>query len=490
MKKLISFMLGLVMICVLTVPAMAATAPVITRQPQSPSFVEDGYAEYSVTVQGKNLKCKWFLKFNGDLYDLSETDGNPPWIHSAKRGCGAKEVTNGDFTTFTFYIDGIGEELDGCNLYAQIEDGHFEVTSAVAIISTTAKAEPPKTAVPAGMEVEQGSSLDLYCDATAPNNETLSYLWYETSTGKLQDIVAINRGAEDKDTLSCDTSAVGTRYYVCMVTTSSGGSAYTSVIPVTVIPKMAESTIPVLFTADSIPEPGHTMTVDIEKMTDYDSAIWNAFLERQVKYQWCKDGAAIKGATGQSLAITKDYVGSELYVVVTCFDLVIHGEAFPVNAPNEPPVIKTETLPEAVVGKAYNVKLDCTDGDAAFGIYFNPGKANDFDKTGLTLTQHGEIEGTPTKAGTYIFAVCASGEGGEGYMSYTLTVKEAEADDPVSDPENTDAPAVSDQPGEPSAQPGDQDPAPGMPWWGIVLIVVAAGGVGAGVGILVLKKKK
>ena len=493
MKKLISVVLTLVMICMLAVPAMAANEPVITRQPQNLNFVADGYAEYSVTVHGKNLKCKWFLKFNGDEYDIAETDGNPPWSHGIKNTCGSKQTTNGDFTTFTFYIDGIGESLDGCNLYAKIEDGHFEVTSDVAIISVTGKAAPPKIIVAAGMGVEQGSPLDLYCEATAPNKEKLSYLWYETSTGKLQDIVAINKGAEDKDTLRCDTSSVGTRYYVCMVTTSAGGSAYSSVIPVTVTKKEEGSSIPVLFTADSSPVPGKSMTVDIEKMTNYDARVWNAFLERTVGYQWYKDGAKIKGATGKTLAITEKYVGSEIHVVVTCDDLVLQGEAFPVTQPIDPPEIKTETLPEAFVGKKYSEKLECTDADAVFSVYDDPGKANEFDQTGLNLTQHGELEGTPWKAGTYTFTICASGEGGEGYRSYTLTVTDTMATDPENPtptPEGGGEGEQGTQPGGPSSgNEGDQEPN-GMPWWAIALIVVAAGGAGAGISIAVTKKKK
>lgn len=90
----------------------------------------------------------------------------------------------------------------------------------------------------------------------------------------------------------------------------------------------------------------------------------------------------------------------------------------------EPPEITTSRLPEATAGKSYSVKLKCSDPDATFTESYNPGKSNDLSKTGLTLTQHGELEGKPAKAGSYTFTICASGEGGEGYATFTLTVKE------------------------------------------------------------------
>ena len=89
------------------------------------------------------------------------------------------------------------------------------------------------------------------------------------------------------------------------------------------------------------------------------------------------------------------------------------------------PNITTKSLPEATVGKDYYVKLECEDPDASFSEYYNPGKPNELKNTGLILTQHGELEGKPEKTGTYTFTICAAGEGGEGYMTYTLTVREA-----------------------------------------------------------------
>ena len=108
-----------------------------------------------------------------------------------------------------------------------------------------------------------------------------------------------------------------------------------------------------------------------------------------------------------------------------CYSSVIPVTVTAAAAAAEPQ-ITTKSLPNATAGKAYSCQLSCTDGDAVFSVYYNPGGANQFGDTGLNLTQYGQLEGTPTKAGTYTFAVCAAGEGGEDYQTLILTVEEAE----------------------------------------------------------------
>ena len=239
-RRVLSLLLALAMVVgmlpMTALEANAATEPVITQQPQNPEYPEYSLAEYSVTVYGENLTCTWYMHFEGKEYNISDTSvGVQPWEPYAGETYGARSQKNGNSTTFTYRFDGIGKELDGSYVYAKIEDGHFEITSDKAhIIVTDGTAQPPKINVPAGMTVSKGEVLDLYCSATAPGDAKLTYLWHETSTGRLEDIIAINRGAETGDTLRCDTSTAGTRYYVCWVGTSDGGSAYSSVIPVTV----------------------------------------------------------------------------------------------------------------------------------------------------------------------------------------------------------------------------------------------------------------
>lgn len=76
------------------------------------------------------------------------------------------------------------------------------------------------------------------------DNAQLSFLWYETDTGRLEDIRAVNRETETADYLLCDTSEVGTRNYICMVESANGGMTYSSVVSVTVVEKQPEPTQP------------------------------------------------------------------------------------------------------------------------------------------------------------------------------------------------------------------------------------------------------
>ena len=418
MKRTICVLLSILSLCFLAFPVLAEQTPAIIRQIQNPIYGKYDVATYSVTAYGDSLKCTWYLLFEGKEYNISRTDGGAkPWEAYAGETYGATEEKNGKSATFTYTFGGIEPELNGSTVYAVIESASSKLTTDKVLVSVIdGAATPPTTSVPAAMEVFKDTPLDLYCQASSPDGSALSYIWYETTTGKLQDIAAVNRGTEERDTLRVDTSAIGTRYYVCGVRTANGGSAYTSVIPVTVLEK---------------------------------------------------------------------------------------------NAPKAPE-ITTKSLPDATVGEAYGVKLECTDPDAVFTVYQDPGKANDFEKTGLVLTQHGDLEGTPTKAGTFSFALCAAGEGGEGYMTYTLTVKEKHTDKPVApdeaqkpDTSNTteknDTPSKADDSDKAAdtgalttgAQATEKDEgSKGMPWWGILLIALAAAGAGVGGTFLILKKKK
>lgn len=345
MKKRIGFILCLLLLYSLLIPVSASVEPEITQQPQSTTFKEFGVASYSVTVKGKYLKCRWYMRFNGDIYDLCDLgNGMNPWEHYAGSSYGPYSNTEGEYTTFTYYFNGIDSELDGCYLYAEIEDGHFSITSEKAYIRVTPYEEPEIVInVPSSIEVYQGDILDLYCSATASDGSSLDYLWYSCSTGNIENIIAVNRGSEDQDTLRVDTGYVGTQYYTCYVSTSSYG-AYSDMIRVTVLEKKVDS---------------------------------------------------------------------------------------------DPPEITTKYLPDATVGENYYVKLNCTNADVEYGIYYNPGKANDFQKTGLILTQHGEIEGVPTKAGTYGFTVTVVDEDDQqGYQIYTLKINEAPE---ATEPEQTEA---------------------------------------------------
>jgi len=247
MKKIISVLLIFLLCAISCIPATAAQeGPVITLQPQNTVYSEDDVALYEVKAEGNNLSATWYMEWQGKTYTISDTAGGmQEWEGYAGEQYGPGQP---DANTFTFLFEGIGLELNGAYIWCVIEDGHYDVTTQKALISVGEGTVPPRILdIPAQLTVEKGEEATLRCVAQAPGETQLSYLWYETDTGMLQDIRAVNRGDETADYLVCDTSAIGTRNYVCMVTTTEGGVAYSSVVPVTVIENAvppAESTDP------------------------------------------------------------------------------------------------------------------------------------------------------------------------------------------------------------------------------------------------------
>lgn len=425
MKKIISLLLVILLCGLLTVPTLAAPeAPVITLQPQNYQYPEYAVAMYTVKVSGSNLHCTWYLEYEGKTYNISDnTNGIEPWEGYAGENYGGVQI---DSNTFSWFFGGIEEELDGAEIWCVIEDGHYEVVSARAIITVHGDAMPPEIIdMPAEITVYRGDSAEIRCQARSTDGSQLEYTWYETNTGKLQDIRAIDPEITN-DFMSASTERAGVRYYVCGITTSKGGRAYSSVVPVTVL--------------DADPE----YTPEME--------------------------------------------------------------------------ILTKSLPDAVAGQPYQCQLECNDPYGLFALYYNPGHPNQLEESGMHLTKENEILGTPQKAGKFTFTVCASGDYGEDYMEYTLTVREApEPTDPTeaTEPEGT-VPAENPTEIEPSeTEPNETKPAKDegkdekddtiqdknskdheedeentdFPWWGIVLIAFAGVGVGIGATVLLMKKK-
>lgn len=159
------------------------------------------------------------------------------------------------------------------------------------------------------------------------------------------------------------------------------------------------------------------------------------------------DGSTMISKDGQYLEYTKEPLKNQGDVKIK----LKHGDAFTFvyitvvpasgagGAGDMPPAITLKSLPTANVGEAYYVRIDCGDLDAEFCEYYNPGKANELSKTGLTLAKNGVLSGTPKKAGSYTFTICAANEQGEDYATYTLIVKEA-AENP---PEETEPEATT-----------------------------------------------
>ncbi len=410
MKKMFSLLLCLLLLCSMipSVPA-AGDVPKITMQPQNYHYPEYSVAIYTVKVSGSNLHATWYLEYEGTTYTLSDNQ-NPmePWEAYAGESYGP---IGGDSNTFGWFFGGIEAGLNGAEIWCVIEDGHYDVTSARAVITVQGSAMPPEILdMPAECIAKRGETAELRCISRSVDESQLTFQWYETATGRLQDVRAIE--GEDCDFFFCDTSKVGTRYYVCCVTSDAGGMVYSGVLPVTV--------------TDEVPTTGGT-----------------------------------------------------------------------------PPQFVTESLPQAIVGSAYSFLLESTDPLASYCLWYNPGKANDFEKTGLVLNEQGLLSGTPATAGSYTFTICAANTNGEDYREFTLTVAEpaepstaeptestqtttqtTTATPPATTTESatTAAPTREEVPKTEAAQPSETpEDNTGFPWWGYLLLVL--GGITAGIGI-------
>ena len=238
------------------------------------------------------------------------------------------------------------------------------------------------------------------------------------------------------------------------------------------------------------------------------------------------DGSTMISKDGQYLEYTKEPLKNQGEVKIK----LKHGDAFTFvyitvvpasgagGAGDMPPAITLKSLPTAYVGEEYYVRIDCGDLDAEFCEYYNPGKANELSKTGLTLAKNGVLSGTPKKAGSYTFTICAANEQGEDYATYTLIVKEAAENPPeetepetTTDPETpTEATETIDKTGEvtkpgkdkteqtkedvstdDAAQNGDEnrDDGSGTIWF-VVSIILGVVVIGLVVLIILLLKRK
>ena len=181
----------------------------------------------------------------------------------------------------------------------------------------------------------------------------------------------------------------------------------------------------IIFTDESFYHPGFTMEVDKGKTLEscYNngtSDIYNAYLEGRVQYYWMRNDSYY--ADGPSITIREEdrccsfYCMAALYADEDHIQQIgtIYSDSFFVpNDLVEPeiPEIITDDLPNAVVGQEYYFQLECTDPDVTYSLFRSS------LPDGLYLTQHGEIEGTPTKAGFWYVVIMATPEAGEDYAT-------------------------------------------------------------------------
>ncbi len=233
MKKIVSIILCALFASSLVFAVSAAgDEPVITLQPQNYNIPVGSTVVYRVEAQGENLTATWYIEFMGQTCEITQGMASEQW----RAYVGEDSGPTRDGNNFYCNLTKVQPELAGARVWCVIEDGHYDVASAKAYVMVDENAGYfPNVIVPAGATVGQNGYLELKCDATSADGSYLSYVWYETPSGELMDMTAVNRGEETDPVLICDTSELGTRYYICMVETASYGRTYSSAIPVEVV---------------------------------------------------------------------------------------------------------------------------------------------------------------------------------------------------------------------------------------------------------------
>ena len=182
---------------------------------------------------------------------------------------------------------------------------------------------------------------------------------------------------------------------------------------------------------------GGTVSVDMTKTAQnvmnspsVTSDMYNAAMEKNMDVMWkCSNGPDKKGSpiTWTAEDAGKEYicrVGFYADKAKTEFIDYIDSDPFVISggsgsATPKIPNITTDSLQDGRVGKEYYKKLECTDPDVRWELFRSS------LPDGMYLTQHGEIEGTPTKAGNYYVVVMATPEAGADYAAtaeFELTI--------------------------------------------------------------------
>lgn len=268
----------------------------------------------------------------------------------------------------------------------------------------------------------------------------------------------------------------------------------------------------ITFTADSLTEVGGTLIVDKNALMDNGSItaeMYNALLEGNVIYSWYKNGIVTKEGTGAdalSYQLTVSDQGCTFYVKISFYEDDSFqeskkcGEALSAEIAivGSAPEIITQSLANATVGTEYYIRLECSDPDAVFSEFMG----SQLSEFGLCLTQHGEIEGTPTKPGNcHINILVVSEGGGENSVSFDLTVNTApsgtEPDPPTPTGDPTQMPASDPTDTIENTQdttdvdtPSGQGSEQNFPWWCYAIIALGGIGIGIGTTLVFVKIKK
>ena len=137
------------------------------------------------------------------------------------------------------------------------------------------------------------------------------------------------------------------------------------------------------------------------------------------KVRWSSDNEAV-AAVSEDGVVTAVAGGTAVITATTHDGFFTASCTVTVNAPDAPPTITTDTLPDGKVGEAYSHTLTAT-GTAPITWSIDGGLP-----AGLSLNKDtGEISGTPTTAGTSTFTVKATNSAGSDTKELSITITKA-----------------------------------------------------------------
>ena len=328
------------------------------------------------------------------------------------------------------------------------------LTSAVSVYAAGPQEPTIESQFPDCYGIIDEYVITLFSDATSPDGGTLEYQWYSTTVNDIATIRAIDEATGGTYT---PLQKVGVVYYCYAVWNVKSGTKSNPVY---------SRLIRVEYTED---EP----TVDsIEILSTPDKVVYTSgecldLTGLKVRI-WMSEGY-IDSVNGDKLEITKN----PLITVGEQKIKVAYGEAFDFF------IVTVKAAPHTHSFGEWTVVAEptCTEK----GINTRKCNCGYTEQTEIPATGHQWDEGKITKEPT---------ENSDGEKTFTCTVcketkaEEIEFGEITGDPsENPDASKNSEH------QPSGTEPSSDFPWWIIVILIIAIG-IGTGVTIFILNKKK
>ena len=267
---------------------------------------------------------------------------------------------------------------------------------------------------PSDVAVAQGGTATLAIAASGAG--TLSYQWYSNSSDSNSGGSIITNATGSSFTVP--TSAVGTRYYYCIVSMEYNSNTY-------VIASDAAAVLVVGAIISSQPADDSILRNGTATLAVAASGAGT------LSYQWYSNstdsnsgGTPISGETDRIYLAPTASVGTNYYycVITDTYNSIkvkTASRAAEIAVILDTHlVISTTSLPIGIIGEAYSAALSVTGGDGTTQTW-----STDSDlPSGLSLSTGGAITGTPTETGVYSLSIEVADDSHSDTVTLSLTI--------------------------------------------------------------------